>query len=182
MATIFFNAAIHRRGRIKTAGRVITGLQEKLTRCVKNPFCRHGTFIRFFSGSSRAGNQPQRHTSCPCCRTCGGCHCDNSCAFRRQTSGRTERHEQCAFELCTAGAHDTVVFYFLLIRPQQKREKERQKQLKALEKGDKVLTRGGIFGTIVGLKPEENVAMVKIADDVKESLIATLENVVNKAN
>lgn len=76
-----------------------------------------------------------------------------------------------------------VVFYFLLIRPQQKREKERQKQLKALEKGDKVLTRGGIFGTIVGLKPEENVAIVKIADDVKvEVSIATLENVVNKAN
>jgi preprotein translocase subunit YajC len=75
-----------------------------------------------------------------------------------------------------------VVFYFLLIRPQQKREKERQKQLKALEKGDKVLTRGGIFGTIVGLKPEENVAIVKIADDVKvEVSIATLENVVNKA-
>ncbi|MFO1472739.1 MAG: preprotein translocase subunit YajC [Turneriella sp.] len=76
-----------------------------------------------------------------------------------------------------------VVFYFLLIRPQQKREKERQKQLKALEKGDKVLTRGGIFGTIVGLKPEENVAIVKIADDVKvEVSIATLENVVNKAS
>lgn len=76
-----------------------------------------------------------------------------------------------------------VVFYFLLIRPQQKREKDRQKQLKALEKGDKVLTRGGIFGTIVGLKPEENVAIVKIADDVKvEVSIATLENVVNKAN
>ena len=75
-----------------------------------------------------------------------------------------------------------VVFYFLLIRPQQKREKERQKQLKALEQGDKVLTRGGIFGTIVGLKPEENVAIVKIADDVKvEVSIATLENVVNKA-
>lgn len=76
-----------------------------------------------------------------------------------------------------------VVFYFLLIRPQQKREKERQKQLKALEKGDKVLTRGGIFGTIVGLKPEENIAIVKIADDVKvEVSIATLDNVVNKAS
>lgn len=75
-----------------------------------------------------------------------------------------------------------VVFYFLLIRPQQKREKERQKQLKALEKGDRVLTRGGIFGTIVGLKPEENLAIVKIADDVKvEVSITTLDNVVKKS-
>lgn len=75
-----------------------------------------------------------------------------------------------------------VAFYFLLIRPQQKREKERQKQLKALEKGDKVLTRGGIFGTIVGIKEDDNVAIVKIADDVKvEVAISTLENVVNKA-
>jgi preprotein translocase subunit YajC len=75
-----------------------------------------------------------------------------------------------------------VVFYFLLIRPQQKREKDRQKQLKALEKGDRVLTRGGIFGTVVGVKGEENIAIVKISDDVKvEVAISTLDNVVTKA-
>ncbi len=75
-----------------------------------------------------------------------------------------------------------VVFYFLLIRPQQKREKDRQKQLKALEKGDRVLTRGGIFGTVVGIKADENIAIVKISDDVKvEVAISTLDNVINKA-
>lgn len=74
-----------------------------------------------------------------------------------------------------------VVFYFLLIRPQQKREKEKQKQLKALEKGDRVLTSGGIYGTIIGIKQEENLAIVKIADDVKvEVAISTLSGVVNK--
>jgi preprotein translocase subunit YajC len=75
-----------------------------------------------------------------------------------------------------------VVFYFLLIRPQQKREKEKQKQLKAMEKGDRVLTAGGIYGTVVGVKPEENLAIIKIADDVKvEVLISTLNGVINKA-
>jgi len=74
-----------------------------------------------------------------------------------------------------------VIFYFLLIRPQQKREKERQKLLKGMEKGDRVLTRGGIFGTVVGVKPEENIAIVKIADDVKvEVAISTIDTVVNK--
>lgn len=76
-----------------------------------------------------------------------------------------------------------VVFYFLLIRPQQKREKDRQKQLKALEKGDRVLTRGGIFGTVVGVKAEDNIAIVKISDDVKvEVAISTLDTVVTKTS
>lgn len=76
-----------------------------------------------------------------------------------------------------------VVFYFLLIRPQQKREKEKQKQLKAMEKGDRVLTAGGIYGTVVGVKHEENLAIVKIADDVKvEVAISTLNGVVNKTS
>ncbi len=75
-----------------------------------------------------------------------------------------------------------VIFYFLLIRPQQKREKERQKLLKGIEKGDRVLTRGGIFGTVVGVKHEDNIAIVKIADEVKvEVAISTIDTVVNKA-
>lgn len=75
-----------------------------------------------------------------------------------------------------------VVFYFLLIRPQQKKEKERQKLLKGIGKGDRVLTRGGIYGTVVGIKAEENLAIVKIADEVKvEVAISTLDTVINKA-
>ncbi|MBV6492669.1 MAG: hypothetical protein LDLANPLL_00666 [Turneriella sp.] len=74
-----------------------------------------------------------------------------------------------------------VVFYFLLIRPQQKREKEKRRQLNAMEKGDRVLTAGGIYGTIVGIKHEENLAIVKIADDVKvEVAISTLSGVISK--
>lgn len=74
-----------------------------------------------------------------------------------------------------------VVFYFLLIRPQQKKEKERQKLLKGIEKGDRVLTRGGIFGTVIGVRAEENIAIVKISDEVKvEVAISMIETVVNK--
>jgi len=44
-----------------------------------------------------------------------------------------------------------VLFYFLLIRPQQKRQKERDSMLAALKKGDRVVTIGGLHGTIVDL-------------------------------
>ena len=58
-----------------------------------------------------------------------------------------------------------AIFYFMIIRPQQKREKTRQAMLSALKKGDKVVTAGGVHGTIVGL--EEKTLLVQIADNVK---------------
>ena len=58
-----------------------------------------------------------------------------------------------------------VIFYFFLIRPQQKKAKEHQEMLNAVKKDDKVLTSGGIFGTITAVKGE--VLEVKIADGVK---------------
>lgn len=60
-----------------------------------------------------------------------------------------------------------VVFYFLIIRPQNKKEKERVKMIDALKKGDKVLTAGGIQGEVTGVRAEEGVIVVKIADGVK---------------
>lgn len=53
-----------------------------------------------------------------------------------------------------------VVFYFLLIRPQQKRQKERMAMLDALKKGDKVITIGGLHGTIVDLSDDQVVLRV----------------------
>jgi preprotein translocase subunit YajC len=58
-----------------------------------------------------------------------------------------------------------VIFYFLLIRPQQKRQKEHQNMLDRISKGDRVVTSGGLYGTVVGVK--ENVVVLKIADEVK---------------
>ena len=48
-----------------------------------------------------------------------------------------------------------VVFYFLLIRPQRKRDKELKKQIEAMRVGDKVLTIGGLVGVIANIKDDE---------------------------
>ena len=58
-----------------------------------------------------------------------------------------------------------LIFYFMIIRPQQKRAKERDKLLSNLEKGDKVVTNGGIHGVISGL--EEKTALLMISENVK---------------
>ena len=58
-----------------------------------------------------------------------------------------------------------LILYFLLIRPQQQRQKKLQKMLRELKKGDKVLTNGGIYGTVIGL--DETRAVLKIAENTK---------------
>jgi len=58
-----------------------------------------------------------------------------------------------------------VVFYFLLIRPQQKKAQEQQSFLSNLQKGDKVMTGGGVHGTITGLT--DSTVTLEIADNVR---------------
>ncbi len=58
-----------------------------------------------------------------------------------------------------------VVFYFMIIRPQQKRAKEREKLLSLLEKGDKVITNGGIYGSIAGI--EDKTVLLDVGNNVK---------------
>ena len=58
-----------------------------------------------------------------------------------------------------------AIFYFLLIRPQQKRQKEHQNFLANLQKGDEVVTSGGLIGRITGLTDE--VVTLEVADKVK---------------
>jgi preprotein translocase subunit YajC len=58
-----------------------------------------------------------------------------------------------------------AIFYFMILRPQQKRQKERQKLLEALKKGDKVVTTSGLHGTIAGL--DEKTALIQVSDTVK---------------
>ena len=58
-----------------------------------------------------------------------------------------------------------VIMYFLIIRPQQQKQRQTDAMLKALKKGDRVLTSGGILGTVVGL--DDAKAVLKIADDTK---------------
>lgn len=58
------------------------------------------------------------------------------------------------------------IFYFVLIRPQQKRVKQHQEMVKALKKGDKVITNGGIIGSIVKFEGDE-VVVVEISPNVR---------------
>ena len=57
-----------------------------------------------------------------------------------------------------------VVMYFFMIRPQQKKQKELQKQREALKKGDKVITAGGIYGNIKEV--QETTFLIEISKDV----------------
>ena len=58
-----------------------------------------------------------------------------------------------------------VVFYFFMIRPQMKRQKDLRKYREALQKGDKVVTTGGIYGKVDGLK--DNYVIVEVDNNVK---------------
>ncbi len=58
-----------------------------------------------------------------------------------------------------------VIFYFLLIRPQQKRQKELNEMIAALKTGDTVVMNSGIHGIVSSIK--ENTLMLKVADNVK---------------
>jgi len=58
-----------------------------------------------------------------------------------------------------------AIFYFMILRPQQKRQKERQKLLTSIKKGDKIVTAGGLYGTIAGL--DEKTVLIQVADNVK---------------
>jgi preprotein translocase subunit YajC len=71
-----------------------------------------------------------------------------------------------------------VIFYFLLIRPQQKQQKEHDALLKNLQAGDKILTTGGLYGTITGFKGDD--LEVQFSQTVKltlaRSAVATVLN------
>ena len=57
------------------------------------------------------------------------------------------------------------IFYFLIMRPQQKRAKDKQKMLDNLKKGDKVVTGGGMHGTVSGL--DDKTVLLQVSDNVK---------------
>jgi len=58
-----------------------------------------------------------------------------------------------------------LIFYFMIIRPQQKKQKEMQAMLASIKKGDRVLTSGGIYGVVVGTK--DDLIVLKVSDEVK---------------
>jgi preprotein translocase subunit YajC len=73
-----------------------------------------------------------------------------------------------------------VVFYFLLIRPQQKKAKDQRAMLDALRRGDRVVTAGGIIGTVARVVGPEEI-VVEIAEGVRVRVVrSTISNVLAK--
>ena len=73
-----------------------------------------------------------------------------------------------------------VVFYFLLIRPQQKKMKQHREMVKALRRGDKVVTAGGLLGQITKVI-DDNEVQVELADNVRVRVVRhTIGEVISK--
>ena len=58
-----------------------------------------------------------------------------------------------------------LIFWFMIIRPQSKQRKEREKMLASVKKGDKIVTAGGLHGTVAGT--DEKTLLIQVADNVK---------------
>jgi preprotein translocase subunit YajC len=71
-----------------------------------------------------------------------------------------------------------VVFYFLLVAPMRKKQRELQQMIDKLQKGDRVVTNGGLHGEVAGI--EGSIVLLKIADNVKvkvsKSAVAQVED------
>ena len=74
-----------------------------------------------------------------------------------------------------------IIFYFFLIRPQQKRAKEHKKMVEALKRGDKIITRGGIIGTVERIIDNEKLE-VEISNSVKVEILRSDAGVLSKVN
>ncbi len=72
-----------------------------------------------------------------------------------------------------------LVFYFLIIRPQKKKEKDAKEMINAIKKGDKVVTIGGIRGTVTSVK--DDAVVLKVDDNAKiEFSKGAISSVINK--
>lgn len=75
-----------------------------------------------------------------------------------------------------------AIMYFLMIRPQQKRQKDMQKMLDSLQVNDKVITSSGIYGRVISIKPDKDVVVIEIDDtnkirvDFQRSAIVSILN------
>ena len=73
-----------------------------------------------------------------------------------------------------------VIFYFFLIRPQQKRAKDHKAMVAALKRGDEVVTSGGIVGTVERILGEDKLDLL-ISENVTVRVVqSTIQNVLNK--
>ena len=74
-----------------------------------------------------------------------------------------------------------VIFYFFLIRPQQRKAKDHKKMVEDLKRGDKIITRGGIIGTVERIIDNEKIE-VEISDNVKVEILRSDAGVLSLVN
>lgn len=79
-----------------------------------------------------------------------------------------------------------AVFYFLIIRPQNKKLNEHKALLNAIKKGDQIITAGGVYADVVKVNQEANTVQVEIAEGVKvmlklDTIVGVVETKVEKA-
>jgi preprotein translocase subunit YajC len=80
-----------------------------------------------------------------------------------------------------------AIMYFLLIRPQQQRQKQLKSELKALRRGDRIVTAGGVIGVVQRTREESNEVEVEIAPNVRvmvmrETISTVLTSTAKPAN
>ena len=66
-----------------------------------------------------------------------------------------------------------IIIYFLMIRPQTKRQKEKEAMREGIKKGDKVITMGGIYGTVQGFKEKGRQAVIKVDNNTNITINRT---------
>ena len=64
-----------------------------------------------------------------------------------------------------------LLFYFMVLRPERRRESERQALVKNLDKNDKVLTASGIYGTVISVSDKEDEVVVRVDDNTRLRMI-----------
>lgn len=75
-----------------------------------------------------------------------------------------------------------AILYFLIIRPNQKKIKDHETMTKALRRGDKIVTTGGVIGVISKIEEDNNIIVLEVADNIKIRVLReAVSNVINKA-
>ncbi|MFH1278200.1 MAG: preprotein translocase subunit YajC [Candidatus Eisenbacteria bacterium] len=63
------------------------------------------------------------------------------------------------------------IWWFLYLGPQMKRQKQKQQMMDALKKGDRIVTRGGLIGTVLGVKEKEKIVVLRLGENVKIEVV-----------
>lgn len=63
------------------------------------------------------------------------------------------------------------IWWFLYLGPQMKRQKQKQKMVDALKKGDRIVTRGGLVGTVLSVKEKEKIVVLRLGENVKIEVV-----------